>query len=71
MKIPDEWLSEIYSISKQVYEKKLTLTEGAETLRDKLDMNFGSAKIYIIDFGYLMHGKTFKRTLNAYSMDSF
>lgn len=69
MKIPDELLPQIYKVSKEVYEGKFTLSEGARSLRDNLNMNFGSAKIYIIDFGYLMNGKTFKRTVNAYSME--
>ncbi len=69
MKIPDELLPVIYETSKKVYEGKMSLSEGAEYLFDNYKLNAGSARIYIIDFGYLMDGKTFKRTLNAYSMD--
>ncbi|MGN6604725.1 MAG: hypothetical protein ACTHK8_19875 [Ginsengibacter sp.] len=69
MRIPDELLPNIYETSKKVFEKKLTLTEGATILSDTCNMNFGSARIYILDFQYLMEGKKFTRTLNAYSMD--
>ena len=69
IKIPDDLLPTIYDISKKVYEKKMSLTEGSEYLFNNHNLNAGSAKIYIIDFKHLMQGTEFKRTLNAYSMD--
>lgn len=67
--IPDDLLPAIYDISKKVYEKKMSLTEGSEYLFNTHNLNAGSAKIYIIDFKHLLDGTVFKRTLNAYSMD--
>ena len=71
MKIPDEILPEIYDTSKKVYERKLTFSEGAEYLFTHHNLNANSAKIYIMDFKYMIEGKGFKRTLNAYSMGFF
>ena len=71
MKIPNQIIPEVYVISKQVYEKKITLTEGAEILELRHKMNNTSARIYINDFKSLMAGQEFKRTLNAFSMEYF
>ena len=71
MKIPDQIIPDIYEIAKQVYEKKVALSEGAETLSSKNKMNNTSARIYINDFKSLLAGQEFKRTLNAYSMEYF
>lgn len=68
MKIPDKIIPDIYEVAKQVFEKKLSLTEGAELLSSRHKMNNTSARIYINDFKSLIAGKEFKRTLNAYSI---
>ena len=71
MKIPDQIIPDIYETAKLVYEKKVPLSEGAEKLSSKHNMNNTSARIYINDFKSLMAGQEFKRTLNAYSMEYF
>lgn len=71
VKIANETIPDIYEISKKVYEKKLDYKEGANLLFEKNKLNINSAKDYIYNFKYLMEGKAFKRTLNAYSMEYF
>lgn len=50
MKTSDQLLPEIYEISKKVFDGKLTLNQGAEILERNCKMNFGSARIYILNF---------------------
>jgi 5-methylcytosine-specific restriction enzyme A len=71
MKIPDVIIPHVYQVSKKVYNKELTLTDGSDILATKHNMNVNSARDYINNFRYLMEGKQFKRTLNAYSMEYF
>jgi 5-methylcytosine-specific restriction protein A len=71
MKIPEELTSTAYEISKRVYEKKLTLKEGKELLVGANRMNSNSASDYINNFRYLIEGKRFTRTNNAYSMEYY
>ena len=71
MKIPLEIVPKAYQTSKKVYEGKLTLKEGTNYLSDDGKMNQSSARDYIYGFRYLIEGKKFSRTLNAYSMDYF
>jgi hypothetical protein len=71
MKIPNELLPQIYRVSKDVYEKSLSLTEGVSLLSHTHNMNESSARDYIYDFRYMMQGKQFTRTLNASSMEFF
>ncbi len=71
MRIPNEIIPEIYRVSKLAYEQKISLTQGAESLFEISKVNINSAKDYINNFRYLMEGKVFKRTLNAYSMSYF
>ncbi len=71
MKIPLEIVPKAYQTSKRVYEGKLTLTEGIKYLSEEGKMNQSSARDYIYGFRYLIEGKKFSRTLNAYSMDYF
>jgi 5-methylcytosine-specific restriction protein A len=69
MKIPNTIIPDVYQISKKVYNKELTLTEGSDILSNKHNMNVNSARDYIHNYRGLMEGKKFKRTLNAYSME--
>lgn len=71
MKIPLELIPIAYDISKKVFERKLTVTEGTKKLAFNNRMNVGSARDYIYDFRYLMQGKKFSRTLNVSSMEYF
>jgi 5-methylcytosine-specific restriction enzyme A len=71
MKIPAELTPLAYDISKQVYEKQLTFSEGQKILVGDNQMNKNSSADYINDFRCLIEGKRFTRTLNAYSMEYF
>lgn len=71
MQIPNSIIPFVYQVSKQVYDKEMTLTEGSDILSTKHKMNVNSARDYINNFKNLMEGKEFKRTLNAFSMEFF
>ncbi len=67
MKISSSIISKAYDVAQKVYEKKISLTEGAKILSTE-GLNTNSAKDYINNFRYLIDGKRFTRTLNAESM---
>lgn len=71
MKIPAELFPGIYKVSKQVYEKTYTLTDGSKILSEQHGMNVNLARDYINDFKYLLREQQFKRTLSAVSMTYF
>jgi len=71
MKIPTDLIPLTYDISKKVFQKELTLSEGTKLLVGSDQMNINSARDYIYNFRYLIQGKKVSRTLNADSMDYF
>ncbi len=71
MKIPEKLIPTIYNVSKDVYENRLSLSEGIKRLVNVNTMNSSSARDYIYNFRYLMHGKRFSRTLNARAMEYY
>lgn len=71
MKISANLFPELFKVSKKVYEKTYSLTDGSNILAEQHGMNVNSARDYINNFKYLMKGQQFKRTLNADSMTYF
>lgn len=71
MKIFTELTPLAYDISKKVYEKQMTFSEGQKIIVGENRMNKNSAADYINDFRCLVEGKRFTRTLNAFSMEYF
>lgn len=71
MKITKELTPLAYETSKKVYEVQLTFSEGLKIIAGDNKMNKNSAADFINNFRYLMEGKRFTRTLNAYSMEYF
>lgn len=71
MKIPKEVIPIAYSVSKKVYNKEISFSEGKTTLSVSASMNASSAADYINNFKYLIEGKRFTRTLNVFSMEYF
>ena len=65
MKINDEMIEESYIIAKKVYNKELTLTEGANKLSKQCKMDVGSAKDFIFNFRCLVTGQRYTRTMNG------
>ena len=66
---PDEI---IYQISKKVYEKEISKSEGVNRLVEKMNMNKGSALIIIGQvFPKLIEGKQFSRTLSVKLFEYF
>ena len=68
-KITLDMMPDIYETCLMFYQNKCTLTDGSQMLHDKLGMNVGSARVYMNNFRLIIEGKTFKRTLNADSME--
>jgi 5-methylcytosine-specific restriction enzyme A len=71
MKISENLIPLAYSISRKVYENKLSNSEGKNLLSTNNQMNPNSAADYINNFKCLMEGNRFTRTLNASSMQFF
>lgn len=71
MKIPNEIVPLAYEISKKVYNKELTFTDARDMLALDNKMNPGSAGDYIHNLRYMLEGKEFARTLNAFSMEYY
>lgn len=71
MKIPDSLLPTLYNISKMIYDKKYTFSEGLKIITENNEINKNSAADYINNFRYLVQGKRFTRTLNKNSMTYF
>ncbi|MCW3109880.1 MAG: hypothetical protein JWQ09_4386 [Segetibacter sp.] len=71
MKISTELTPLAYDVSKKVYEKTLTFSEGQKIVVGDKKMNPNSAADYINNFRCLVEGKRFTRTLNAFSMEYF
>jgi 5-methylcytosine-specific restriction protein A len=65
MEINDEMIKQSYFIAKQVFEKKLTLIEGAAFLKEKYNMNDASAKYYINDYRYMRTSKPYAQTMKG------
>jgi 5-methylcytosine-specific restriction enzyme A len=70
-KIPPGAIPVAYNISKKVYQKELSFTEGRLAISINGPMNVGSAGDYINNFKYLIDGKRFTRTLNVLSMEYY
>ena len=71
MKIPNELVPLAYELSKKVYEKELSFTDARDMLARDNKMNPGSAGDYIHNFRYMVEGREFARTLNAFSMEYY
>jgi len=62
----------IYQISKKVYEKEISKSEGINRLFEELKMNKGSAQIIVGQvFPKLIEGEQFSRTLSVKLFDYF
>ncbi len=71
MKISAEIFKDAYRVSKEVYEKRMTTSDGILELFQILKMNKGSAMFYITIFDHMMEGRNYTRTINVPSMEFF
>jgi len=55
-----------FKIADNVYNKRMTLTEGRNWLVDNCGFNPNTAADLINDFRYLMNGESYERTLNGF-----
>jgi len=65
MKISDEMIKQSYIIAKKVYNKNITLTEGADILVKQSKINDNSAKDFINNFRNLITGQKYTRTMSV------
>lgn len=69
--ISKEQYVKAYAIGCEVYNKTMTLQNGAKILNERYGLNENSAKDYINDLKHMLNGEVFKRTLNADSFDYY
>ena len=60
-----------FNVSKIVFSKELSITEGANRLNRKFGININSAKIIIAVYAKMINGLEFKRALSATDMSYF
>jgi 5-methylcytosine-specific restriction enzyme A len=71
MQIQDNYIPTVYIAAKNVYEKKMTLSEGKSWVHHSVGMNPNSAADFINNFKCLLEGKKYIRALNAFSVKYF
>lgn len=71
MKITDDQVRAAEEIASDVFDKQLTATEGAEILASVHGLNINSARDFINDYKYMMHGKLFQRAMSAPAINHF
>jgi len=64
-------IEKIFSISKRVHSKELTMSAGARELESQYRVNINSAKISIAVYGKLVQGLEFKRALSSPDMEYY
>jgi 5-methylcytosine-specific restriction protein A len=64
--ITEEMVKQSYEIAKQVFKQEITLTTGREILANQHHWDYGSAGDYINNFGHLMRGERYTRTMNGF-----
>lgn len=70
MKITEQQTKIAYDIAKKVYQKKFNFREGQGQLIAN-GIGSGSAAHFINNFKFMIEGKEFNRTLNAFSLEYF
>ena len=62
---------EAYATARRVYSKQISEIQGVQHLVNTRGMNAASASDYIRNFKQMMLGKSYHRTLNAYSTELY
>ena len=71
MKIDEELIPFAYKLSLEVFLGDKSLKDAVKELSFNEQMNKNSARDYINNFGHLIRGERFTRTLNKFSMNYF
>lgn len=71
MKITDDQVKAAEEIAREVYDKQLSITEGASLLAETHGLNINSARDFINDYKCMMQGKVFQRAMSAPAIDYF
>lgn len=66
-KITDEVVRAAYGVAKKVYEKSISPSDGIKVLESEHGMNSKSAVDYIYNYQYMIEGRRFARTTNAFA----
>jgi HNH endonuclease len=70
-KISDDAMKATYQVAKQIRERAITWADGIEDLHKRFGMNRNSAGDAMTVLDYMLDGKTYKRTNNAFGTDHF
>ena|SRR6266404_1163928 len=71
MKISNEAMKAAYDVAKRVREGALSRAAGIEELHQRFALNRGSAGDTISNIGYMLEGKRYVRTNNAFATEHF
>jgi hypothetical protein len=71
MKISDDAMKAAYEVAKRVREGALSRTAAIEDLHRRFSLNRGSAADTIRNIGYMLKGKGYTRTNNAFATEHF
>jgi hypothetical protein len=71
MKISNESMIAAYEVAKRVRGGELTRAAGVEELNQRFGLNRGSAGDTITNIGYMLNGKRYSRTNNAFATEHF
>jgi 5-methylcytosine-specific restriction protein A len=71
MRITMGQIEAAHDIASQVFDHKLTMETGANTLQDTFGLNINSARDFINDYRLMLHGKVFQRAMSAPAIDYF
>jgi hypothetical protein len=67
MKISNEAMKAAYDVAKRVRDGTLSRAAGIEELQQRFALNRGSAGDTISNIGYMLEGKRYVRTNNAFA----
>ncbi len=71
MKISNESMIAAYEVAKRIRAGKLSRSAGIEELHQRFGLNRGSAGDTINNIGYMLNGKRYARTNNAFATEHF
>jgi 5-methylcytosine-specific restriction protein A len=71
MKITDDQVRAAEEIASDVFDKQLTVADGSAVLANTHGLNINSARDFINDYKYMMHGKLFQRAMSAPAINYF
>jgi 5-methylcytosine-specific restriction protein A len=71
MRITMRQIEASYNVASQVFEHKLAMEAGANSLQNIYGLNVNSARDFINDYRLMLQGKVFRRAMSAPAIDYF